>query len=57
MRDHANMHQLVCLANMESMNAHDISEGVSQMERLQKLNALAISQMTILLRSAIKQLK
>jgi len=42
---------------MESMNAHDISEGVSQMERLQKLNALAISQMTILLRSAIKQLK
>jgi hypothetical protein len=57
MRDHANMHQLVCLANMESMNAHYISEGVSQMERLQKLNALAISQMTILLRSTIKQLK
>jgi hypothetical protein len=56
MRDHANMHQLVCLANMESMNAHYISEGVSQMERLQKLNALAISQMTILLRSTTKQL-
>lgn len=57
MRDHANMHQLVCLANLESMNAHYITEGLSQMERLQKLNALAISQMTILLRSTNKQLK
>lgn len=56
MRDHANMHQLVCLANLESMNAHYISEGLSQMERLQKLNARAITQMTILLRSTNKQL-
>jgi hypothetical protein len=48
MRDHANMHQLVCLANMESMNAHFIVEGLSQSERLRKLNALAVSQMTIL---------
>jgi hypothetical protein len=48
MRDHANMHQLVCLANMESMNAHFIVEGLSQRERLRKLNALAVSQMTIL---------
>ena len=48
MRDHANMHQLVCLANMESMNAHFIVEGLSQGERLRKLNALAVSQMTIL---------
>ncbi|GAC1610850.1 MAG: hypothetical protein NVS3B3_20650 [Aquirhabdus sp.] len=39
------------------MNAHYISEGVSQIERLQKFNTLAISQMTILLRSTIKQLK
>ena len=51
MRDHANMHQLVCLANLESMNAHYIAEGLPQAERLQKLNALAISQMTILLRT------
>lgn len=57
MRDHANMHQLVCLANLESMNAHYIVEGLSQVERLQKLNALAISQMTILLRSTNRQLK
>jgi KilA-N domain len=48
MRDHANMHQLVCLANMESMNAHFIVEGLSQSERLRKLNTLAVSQMTIL---------
>lgn len=48
MRDHANMHQLVCLANLESMNAHFISEGVAQFERLQKLNTLAIHQMNIL---------
>jgi len=35
MRDHANMHQLVCLANMESMNTQYISEGVSLMKQLQ----------------------
>jgi hypothetical protein len=49
MRDHTNMHQLELLANMESMNAHYISEGVNQIERLQKRNAFAISKMTILL--------
>ena len=53
MRDHANMHQLVCLANLESMNAHYIAEGVSQSIRLQKLNALAVSQMTILVRTSV----
>ena len=51
MRDHANVHQLVCLANMESMNAHFIEEGLPQTERLTKLNALAISQMTVLLKN------
>ncbi|GAB3029587.1 KilA-N domain-containing protein [Bowmanella dokdonensis] len=50
MRDHANVHQLVCLANLESMNAHFIQEGLSQSERLQKLNQLAIRQMQILTR-------
>jgi hypothetical protein len=58
MRDHANMHQLVCLANLKSMNAHYISEGVSQSIRLQKLNTLAVSKMTILVRTSIvKSLK
>lgn len=49
LRDHANVHQLVCLANLESMNAHFISEGLSQAERLVKLNQLAIRQMRALL--------
>jgi len=48
MRDHANVHQLVCLANLESMNAHFIVDGLSQSERLVKLNELAIRQMRIL---------
>lgn len=48
MRDHANVHQLVCLANLETMNAYLIQQGVTATERLQQLNALAISQMTIL---------
>ncbi|MES9861952.1 MAG: KilA-N domain-containing protein [Candidatus Thiodiazotropha sp. LLP2] len=48
MRDHANVHQLVCLANLESMNAHFIEEGLSQSERVVRLNRQAISQMKIL---------
>lgn len=51
-RDHANIHQLVCLANLESMNAHYINEGLPQPERLKKLNTLAISQMTILIKTS-----
>ncbi len=51
MRDYANIHQLVCLANLESMNAHYISEGLPQPERLPKLNTLAISQMKVLLKN------
>ena len=53
MRDHANVHQLVCLANLETMNAYLIQQGVTAAERLQQLNALAISQMTILSRQAL----
>lgn len=47
-RDYADVNQLVCLANLESLNAHFIAEGISQKERLQKLNTVAISQMNIL---------
>jgi len=49
MRDHANVHQLVCLANLESLNAHFIEQGLSQAERLVRLNEVAIRQMQILL--------
>jgi len=47
-RDEANVYQLVCLANLESLNAHFINEGLSQSQRIEKLNAVAISQMQIL---------
>jgi hypothetical protein len=49
MRDYATASHLVCLANLESLNSLLIKEGVSQQERLIKLNKTAISQMKILL--------
>jgi hypothetical protein len=47
-RDYANISQLVCLSNMENLNAVFIGEGISQNERLRKLNTIAISQMKLL---------
>ncbi|MCJ8270314.1 MAG: KilA-N domain-containing protein [Psychrosphaera sp.] len=49
-RDIANVSQLVCLANMENLNAVFIDEGLEQAERLVRLNQIAIQQMTILLK-------
>ena len=46
---YADVNQLVCLANWESLNAHFISENESQKKRVEKLNRVAISQMKILL--------
>jgi hypothetical protein len=47
-RDYADVAQLVCLANLESLNAHLINEGLPQSERIVALNKTAISQMKIL---------
>ena len=47
-RDFANVSQLVCLANMENLNAVFINEGLEQAERLTRLNRIAIHQMKIL---------
>ena len=47
-RDYANVSQLVCLSNLESINAVLISEKLSQADRLDKLNDIAISQMKVL---------
>ena len=47
-RDYATINQLICLSNMENLNAVFINEGMSQPERLQKLNQIAIQQMTVL---------
>ncbi|PHN02339.1 KilA-N domain-containing protein [Flavilitoribacter nigricans] len=50
MRDHASPEQLVVLANLEAINAELIREGLSQSERLQRLNEIAIYQMQIIVR-------
>ncbi len=48
MRDEADVTQLVCLSNLENLNALFIAEGLSQQERLERLNKIAIHQMTLL---------
>ena len=50
-RDYANVSQLVCLVNLENLNAVFISEGLKQSERLTKLNQIAIQQMKILVQN------
>lgn len=47
-RDYATINELICLSNMENINAVLINEGVSQRERLVKLNQIAIQQMRVL---------
>lgn len=47
-RDYASINELICLSNMENINAVLIDEGVSQGERLIKLNQIAIQQMRVL---------
>ena len=44
-RDYANVSQLICLSNLENLNALFINEGMAQKDRLIKLNAIAIQQM------------
>jgi hypothetical protein len=56
MRDHATVQQLICLANLESLNAHFIEQGMSQSERVSQLNAVAIKQMNILLAQLVPKL-
>ena len=47
-RDYATINALICLSNMENLNAVFINEGLPQSERLMKLNQIAIQQMKIL---------
>ena len=57
-RDEATIEQLVILSNIESINAMLIQQQLSQPQRLEKLNAIAISQMQSLVNNSnIKQLK
>ena len=47
-RDYATINQLICISNMENINAVMIHDGVPQSQRLKKLNEIAIQQMRIL---------
>ncbi len=47
-RDYATINELICLSNMENLNAVFIEQGLSQSERLVRLNQIAIHQMSIL---------
>ena len=57
-RDYANVAHLVCLANLETLNAHLIQQDLPQPERLKLLNKTAIQQMCLLTDDrAIKKLE
>lgn len=47
-RDYASVNELICLSNMENLNAVFIDQGIPQGERLIKLNQIAIQQMRVL---------
>lgn len=47
-RDYAGVNELICFSNLENINAVLINEGLSQQERLVKLNHTAIQQMRVL---------
>ena len=47
-RDYASINEFICLSNMENLNAVFINDGMSQSDRLIKLNQIAIQQMKIL---------
>jgi len=55
-RDYANINELICLSNMENLNAVFINENMPQNERLIKLNHIAIQQMKILLEVETRKL-
>ena len=57
-RDYANVSQLICLSNLENLNALFITEGMPQSDRLAKLNKIAIQQLKLLTDdSKVKQLE
>ena len=55
-RDYATINELICLSNMENLNAVFINDGLPQSERLIKLNKIAIQQMKVLEESSNRRL-
>jgi hypothetical protein len=47
-RDYASINELICLSNMENLNAVFINQNMPQSERLIQLNRIAIQQMNVL---------
>ena len=47
-RDYATINELICLSNMENLNAVFINDNIPQSDRLRKLNLIAIQQMKVL---------
>ncbi|MDE5610282.1 MAG: KilA-N domain-containing protein [Bacteroidales bacterium] len=56
-RDYASINELICLSNMENLNAVFIEQGLSQSDRLIKLNKIAIQQMNVLENNPSKHLQ
>lgn len=56
MRDYATINQLICLSNLENLNAVLIGDGIPQRERLKRLNQIAIKQMSVLEEVASRKL-
>ncbi len=48
MRDYATVEQLLVLANLESLNAFLVEQQIPQLQRMQKLHQVAVSQMNTL---------
>lgn len=55
-RDYATINELICLSNLENLNAVFINEKMPQKERLIKLNQIAIQQMKILVEAGNRKL-
>lgn len=55
-RDYASINELICLSNMENLNAVFINDGMIQSEQLIKLNKIAIQQMKILEDTGVRNL-
>ena len=56
-RNEAPIEQLIVLANLESLNAEYIREGISPAERLSKLNKIAIYQLNSLWNNSLKSIE
>ena len=55
-RDYASINELICLSNMENLNAVFVESGLPQPERLKRLNQIAIQQMRVLSEVDTRQL-